>query len=130
MQGRWESKRFLKNFAISIAPGCPKGRSIYNQTSDDANRILTDNCSEEDGDAWLANEGAFGEDAEIIIDMGCATKVHGLQMKNLKVEEGGTKQFSVFQSVSPDGPWDSILSDELQPAENFECGIMQTFNTE
>ena len=51
-------------------------------------------------------------------------------MKNVKVEEGGTKQFSVFQSDSPDGPWATILSDELQPTENIDCGVMQTFNTE
>ena len=121
---------FFCDFNFLLLLACPKGRSIYNQTSDDANKILTDNCSEEDGDEWLAPEGAFNEDAEIIIDMGCATKVHGIQMKNVKMEDGGTKQFTVFQSTSPSGPWDAILSDELKPADNSDCAVMQTFNTE
>ena len=109
---------------------CPKSRSVYNETSEDAQKILTDNCTDEDGDEWLAPEGAFNEDAEIIIDMGCSTKVHGLQMKNLKMEQGGTKGFKVFQSDTPDGPWDSILTDELPATDNLDCSRMQNFNTE
>ena len=109
---------------------CPKGRSIYNHTSEEAQHILTDKCSDEDGDEWLTPEGAINEEAEIIIDMGCVTKVHGLQMKNIKMEQGGTNQFTIFQSTSSEGPWVSILQDILPSPESPGCGLLHTFNTE
>ena len=110
--------------------GCPNGRSIHNQTSEDAQQVLTDTCSDEEGDDWLTPEGAINEEAEVIIDMGCPTKVHGLHMKNVKMERGGTNQFTIFQSTSSEGPWVSILKDVLPALESPGCGLLHTFNTE
>ena len=45
-------------------------------------------------------------------------------------EHGGTKQFTVFLSDSPDGPWVSILTTELTEQERYGCDPMQTFNLE
>ena len=90
--------------------------------------ILTDECSNEDSNEWLAPEESVDDEAEIIIDMGCLKKLKGLQMKNMKREHGGTKQFTIFLSESHDGPWDSVLTDELSEQVTDGCGLMQTFN--
>ena len=90
--------------------------------------ILTDECSDEDSNEWLAPEESVDDEAEIIIDMGCLKKLKGLQMKNMKREHGGTKQFTIFLSESHDGPWDSVLTDELSEQVTDGCGLMQTFN--
>ena len=106
--------------------GCPKSHGVHNQTSDSDQNILTDNCTEGYDDEWLAEEEAVDNDAEIIVDMGCLKKIRGLQMKNINKKQGGTKQFTIFLSEFPDGPWESILSDKF-PEETLEgCGSMQT----
>ena len=117
-----------KQNTISTTLGCPNSHVVQTNGSD--GKILTDNCSDEDGDDWLAPEGAINEDATVIISLGCPKKIHGLQMKNLKMEQGGTKQFTIMLSNSPEGPWESILVDELQEQETPGCGSMLTFNLE
>ena len=62
--------------------------------------------------------------------MGCRRKVKGLQIKNVMKEHGGTKQFTVFLSDSPQGPWDSVLITELTEQEHYGCDVMKTFDLE
>ena len=79
--------------------------------------------------SWLAMKNNVDETAEIIIDLGCNKHMHGLQLKNLNPVYGGTKQFTIFLSETPEGPWNNIFSSEL-PKEESECGPMRPFNIE
>ena len=74
-------------------------------------------------------EGAANEDAEIIIDLGCPKKVHGLQIKNSNTDDGGTKSFTIYLSYNSNGPWSEILVSQLPKTES-KCGEMKTFNLE
>lgn len=81
-----------------------------------------------DGDDWLVRNGTNNTDAEIIIDLGCTKKLKGLQMKNIKREQGGTKNFTVFLSESPNGPWNPVLTVDFPEPETYGCAPMQTFD--
>ena len=113
---------------LAMWSGCPAGHNIHNQTSEADENILTDSCSEEDDNHWLAPQEAVNDDAEIIIDMGCLKKIKGLQMKNLKKEHGGTKRFTILLSEFQGGPWKSIWTDELTEQHLTGCGLIQSFN--
>jgi hypothetical protein len=108
--------------------GCPNGHVVNNDTDGTAHKILTDKCSEIDGDDWLVRNGTNNTDAEIIIDLGCTKKIKGIQMKNIKKEQGGTKNFTVFLSESSDGPWIPVLTKDFPEQETFGCAPMQTFD--
>ena len=62
--------------------------------------------------------------------MGCSKKVKGLHMKNIKKEQGGTKNFTIFLSESAEGPWDPILTADFPEQEAFGCAQMQKFDLE
>ena len=51
----------------------------------------------------------------------------GLQMKNIKKEEGGTNDFTILLSDSPSGPWKSVLTDKFSEHEGTGCAPMQSF---
>ena len=110
--------------------GCPHGHTVLNHTSETATNILTDNCSDENGDEWLVPQGTNGTEAEVTIDLGCMKKVKGLQMKNIKKEHGGTKTFTIFLSEYQDGPWESILTTEFPEQETVGCAVIQNFDLE
>jgi hypothetical protein len=112
----------------STNSGCPNSHVVHNQTSETDMDILTDVCRDEDSNEWLAPEEAVDDEAEIIIDMGCLKKLKGLQMKNIQRDHGGTKQFTIFLSEFHDGPWESVLTEELPEQVTDGCGLMQTFN--
>ena len=111
-----------------ISSGCPRSHIIHNQTMDSEQNILTDYCSTNDDNHWLADEGAVNDDAEIVIDMGCLKKMKGLQMKNIKKLHGGTKQFTIFLSEFHDGPWESTLVEEFEEEVTEDCGRMHIFS--
>ena len=119
-------------FKKMFLSGCPNIHGVHNHTSDIVHSILTDNCNEEDADDWLvtkeATEGADNIESQIIINLGCSKKIKGLRMKNIKAESGGTKDFSVFTSESPEGPWKLILTDKLKEEETVGCASMQIFD--
>lgn len=89
--------------------GCPHGHVIHNQTIETAQNILADSCSEGEDDNWIVRDGTNNTDAEVIIDMGWENKIKGLQMTNIKKEQGSTKKFSVFLSESLDDPWQHMI---------------------
>ena len=108
-----------------IVSGCPNGHVVLNADKDQD--ILTDNCNDEDGIEWLAEEGAIDSDAEVVIDMGCVKTVKGLQMKNIKRNQGGTKIFTIFVSESIEGPWKEIFTDKFSEQTTDGCGPMNSF---
>ena len=67
-------------------------------------------------------------DADITINLGCTLKIKGLQMKNIKKEFGGTREFSVSTSESPEGPWTEVLSASFSQPESSACSPMETFD--
>ena len=75
-------------------------------------------------------EGTNNHDAEVIIDLGCTKKLRGLQLKNIKKELGGTKQFTVFLSQSADGPWEPVLTTDFPEEDRTGCAVMQYFDLE
>ena len=107
-----------------IVSGCPNGHVVVN--GDTNKDVLTDNCNEEDGNKWLSEEGAIDADAEVIIDMGCVKTVRGLQMKNIKRNQGGTKIFTIYVSESIEGPWKEIFTDKFPEQTTDGCGQMKT----
>ena len=102
--------------------------AVHNQTIEKAENILTDNCNEEDGDEWIVPEATNNTEAEIIINMGCMKRPKGLQMKNIKKAEGGTKHFTILLSDSPSGPWKPVLKDKFSEHEGTGCEPMQSFD--
>ena len=64
--------------------------------------------------------------SEIILNLGCTKKIKGLRMKNIKKKEGGTKDFTVYVSDSPEGPWRLILTGEFQEQDNHGCAPIET----
>ena len=107
--------------------GCPSSHVVQNTTSDTAPDILTDNCNEEEESIWLAPKGATDDTAEIVINMGCSKSLKGIHMKNIKKKQGGTKNFTIFVSDSPDGPWNLAFQDEFPEQETVGCAPMQNF---
>ena len=71
---------------------------------------ILEECS---GYAWSADEGSSGKDAEIIVDIGCPTKLEEIQILN-GVGDFSTKEFSVFGALSSNGPWKRIYKGELK----------------
>ena len=67
-------------------------------------------------------------DAEIVINLGCSKKIKGFRMKNIKKEQGGTKDFTVHASDSPEGPWKLILTDHFREEETYGCASLKTFD--
>ena len=108
--------------------GCPKGHTVYNDTDGTLKKVLTDNCNNIDDDDWLVANGTNNTDAEIIIDLGCTKKIKGLQMKNIKKELGGTKNFTIFLSESPEGPWSPILTMDFPEQPTYGCAPLETFD--
>ena len=123
-----KAKASYECFFCLVLSGCPYGHVVHNHTSETAHNILTDNCSDEDGDDWLVPKGSNGTDAEVIIDMGCMKKVKGLHMKNIKKEQGGTKNFTIFVSKDMEGPWEAVLTTDFPEQESFGCALMQNFD--
>ena len=103
--------------------GCPKGHVVVNATT----AVLTDNC---DGrNDWLVPKDVeLNSDPEIIIFLGCMKMLKGLQMKNIKKEQGGTKDFTIFLSESSDGPWIKVFEDMFQEQQTFGCAPMERFD--
>jgi hypothetical protein len=71
---------------------------------------VLEECS---GDAWNADEGAIGEDAEMVIDMKCPHKLQEVQVIN-GVGDFSTRGFSVLGSTNSTGPWKKIYIGELE----------------
>ena len=119
---------FIVPLFTNIISGCPNPHAvIVNQRRDITHEILTDNCNSEQGNEWLAPKGAKDTDAEIIIDIGCIKTVKSLNLKNLKKIQGGTKMFTIFLSISEEGPWDLITTAEFPEEETYGCGVMHAF---
>ena len=70
---------------------------------------ILDECQNE---GWNAPEGATGDDAEMVIDMGCPIKLQDISLIN-GIGDFRTKQFSVFASINTVGPWKILYSGEL-----------------
>lgn len=108
--------------------GCPNGHVVHNDTDEVLGKVLTDNCNDDDGDDWLVPNGTNNTDAELIIDLGCTKKIKGLQMKNIKKEDGGTKNFTIFLSESAEGPWKPILTVDFPEQDAYGCAALETFD--
>ena len=105
-------------------PGCPNGHFVVqNDMNDTSQNILTDDCNKE----WLAPEGAVGEDAEVIINMGCIKIPRVLQMKNIQRPHGGTKGFTIYVSERIEGPWKKAFEEEFPEEETGGCQPMINF---
>ena len=99
--------------------------------SEAAENILTDNCSDDDGDHWLVPaEATNTTEAEIIINLGCMKIIKGLIIKNIKKDQGGTKMFTIHLAPSIEGPWTLILTDELKEQERYGCAPAQVLDLE
>ena len=110
-----------------ISLGCPYGHSVHNKTEDDSWDILTDNCDNGSDNEWLVPEGTNNTDAEAIIRLGCLKRPKGFQMKNIRRDLGGTKDFIISLSDSPEGPWTSILANKFSEYEGSGCAPMEEF---
>ena len=75
---------------------------------------ILDECQ---NDGWNAPEGATGDDAEMVIDMGCPIKLQDISLIN-GVGKFSTKQFSVFASINSLGPWKILYSGDLGEVKN------------
>ena len=62
---------------------------------------------------WKAPEGATGDDAKIVIDMGCPLKLQDIQLMN-GAGDFSTEGFSVFASNNERGPWNELYSGILE----------------
>ena len=86
---------------------------IIGNTNTEGATIL-DGCQNE---GWKAPEGATGDDAEIVIDMGCPIKLQDISLIN-GVGDFSTKQFSLFASDKTVGPWKILYSEDLGEVVN------------
>ena len=102
--------------------GCPRAPVVPSKM----NAILTDNCNSDDPvNQWVVP--VDGEDAEIVIDLGCKSTISMLRMRNIKKKHGGTKKFTIFVSESLEGPWNPILTDQFSKQEDYGCPPLHTF---
>ena len=95
--------------------------------------MLHDDCSDnDDGGHWIVPKDANTTESETegIINLGCTKKLKGIQMKNLKREDGGTRSFVIYVSEMSDGPWDTVLEAEFSRQDTFGCASMQNFKFE
>ena len=130
-----KGKRKVSVFTYLFPAGCPNSHVVHNHTSETVHAVLTDHCGDEDDDVWLVTEEEVKSasktkhrDAEIVVNLGCSKKIKGLRMKNIKKEDGGTKDFTVYTSDSPEGPWKLILTDKFPEEETRGCASMKTFD--
>ena len=100
---------------------------LIGNTNEDDSKIL-EGCSE---GGWNANEGATGENAKIVIDMGCPIKLQNIQLIN-GAKEFGTKDFSIFSSPKSTGPWSKFFSGSIEKNDNevsfIEFNNISTFS--
>ena len=56
---------------------------------------------------WLAAPGKTGEEAQVVVDLGCEKMINGVYLRNTHNgdrNDRGTERFSLFGSLSADGP--------------------------
>ena len=87
---------------------CSSSKRVSSSSGTSNLGIFTDDCT----DGWTAPEGRTGSEAELIIDMGCRTKINTIEMRNLDTTQG-TRQFSIHISQTEDGPWDNLITGTL-----------------
>ena len=68
-------------------------------------------------DVWSADEGSSGEDAEIIVDIGCPKKLEEIQILN-GIGDFSSKGFSVLGASGSNGPWKRIYKGELKEGKD------------
>jgi hypothetical protein len=76
-----------------------------------ASENITASCNNE---YWRAPAGKTGEDAEIIIDLKCPTRLDSFSIMN-GFGDFGIKQYTMIGSQKLDGPWTELYSGELPP---------------
>ena len=86
---------------------------LVGNTNTDASEIFEE-CSE---GGWKAKEGSTGDEANVVIDMGCPIKVQNIQLTN-GAEYFRTNQFSFLSSLGVNGPWNKLLSETLRKDDN------------
>ena len=77
---------------------------------------------------WLAAPGMTGEEARVVVDLGCEKMINGVYLRNTHngyLNDRGTKMFSLFGSMSDEGDWftfsEGIMEDSRhQVAEKTE----------
>ena len=70
---------------------------------------------------WLSKGNKKGDDARIIVDLGCEKEIDGFYMRNTHNADKnnrGTKNFTLLNSVTADGPWNILLHGFLPDANN------------
>ena len=88
----------------------------------DTKKEASDIFEESNKNGWKAPEGATGEDAKLVIDMGCPIKLQSIQLSN-GADESSTKDLSVFASHTASGPWDKLSSGFLEKGMNEVRGF-------
>ena len=84
----------------------PKLKTSENTEESD----IFEECSKE---GWKPAEGATGDDASIVIDMGCPLKLQDIQLIN-GAGDFSTERFSLFASHNSKGPWNELYSGILE----------------
>ena len=65
--------------------------------------LFEDDCKE----GWLAPEDSVGNEAKLIIDLGCLIAIDSIALRNLNTKQG-TKKYSVYLSLKEDGDWTEL----------------------
>jgi hypothetical protein len=76
-----------------------------------ASENITASCNNE---YWRAPTGKTGEDAEIIIDLKCPTRLDSFSIMN-GFGDFGIKEYALMGSQRLDGPWTELYVGELPP---------------
>lgn len=79
---------------------------------------------------WLAPDGETG--SEFVLSLGQSTTVRNILLVNTHNgyhKDRASKEFKVFLSDSPDGPWTKVLQDQLPDSRNLEPVPSKNFKT-
>ena len=87
--------------------------SVARSSGTSGQSVLADDCTT----AWTVPGGVTGPNAQLIVDLGCSTKVENILLRNLETGRG-TKDFLLYVSVAEDGPWTLMLNGTLEPTSN------------
>ena len=104
---------------------------MLNNASREAEKILTDNCGDDDDNDWaIPEEASSSREASVTIKLGCMKNIKEIRLKNIKRKKGGTKKFTIFLSETNEGPWKEILNDEFPEPEAEGCAASHVIDLE
>ena len=111
--------------------GCPQDILVHDSPSREGyqgDMTLKDECKETEEKAWLTPEQAVNENASIVFNLGCFSKLHKLYMKNTPKSLGGCNNFTVYIGDTGKGPWKTLISGQLTQSASEGCSTrLETF---